>query len=46
MAVRLQADPQSACLPAAAVTGPHKSLLSPTGGTRRFCPSHNEGHPP
>lgn len=34
-------NPQSACLPAAAVTAPHKSLLSPTGGIRRFCPSHN-----
>lgn len=46
MVVRSQTDPQSECLPAAAVTGPHKSLLSPTGGTRCFCPSHNEGPPP
>lgn len=46
MAVRSQADPQRACLPAAAVTGPHKSPLSPPGGTRCFCPSHVEGLPP
>lgn len=33
----------TACLPAAGLTGSHKSPLSPTGDTRRLCPSHNEG---
>lgn len=46
MVARSWTDPQSTCLPAAAVTGPHKSLLSPTGDTQCFCPSYNESPPP